>query len=126
MNQLARLNQRPRTKILKNNSGLEPLGRAVLVKPYEPELKDSMIVLPPEVKARNTTIESRAIVIEIGPMCWDDEKNDLGQRVPRCAVGDLVMIGKYSGAVVIGTLDGHQYRMVNDRDIYCKIKGEIK
>ena len=101
---------------MNNQSGLRPLGRAVLVEPYEPEVKKSMIVMPDTVKERAAMVETRAVVIEIGPCAWDDEKE------PRARPGDKVLISKFAGAIVMGTADGKPYRLVNDRDIYCAIE----
>lgn len=99
-----------------NKSGLQPRGRAILVEPYEPELRSTVIALPDSVKERLTTLENRVIVIEIGPEAWADEK------APRAAVGERVMISKFSGVMVVGTKDGRQYRLINDRDLFCAIE----
>lgn len=99
----------------RNPSGLKPKGRAVLVKPYEVQKSTSLIQLPPSVQARQQMIEDRAVVVAIGPACWDDEKE------PRAAVGDRVMIARYSGYMVNGPEDGEVYRVINDQDIYVQI-----
>jgi co-chaperonin GroES (HSP10) len=99
-----------------NNSGLAPLGCAVLVEPYEPQKKASVIVMPETVKERERMIETRAKVIAIGPECWADE------RTPRAQVGDCVLISKFAGVMVNGIKDNKPYRMVNDRDIYCRLE----
>lgn len=101
-----------------NKSGLRPVGRAVLVEPYEPERKQSVIVLPPSISERSKMVETRVTVLEIGPECWK------GEKAPRAAVGDKVLISKYCGVTVQGTLDSKVYRMVNDEDIYCQIDRE--
>lgn len=100
-----------------NTSGLRPLGRAVLVEPYEPERKQGLIVMPENVRERVQTAETRAIVIEVGPACWPDEP-------PRCGPGDKVLLSNMAGTMAKGTLDGRQYRFVNDRDIFAQIVGE--
>jgi co-chaperonin GroES (HSP10) len=101
-----------------NNSGLKPLGKAVLVEPYEPEIKKGLIVIPDTVRERTIMVETRCVVIEVGPACWDDEK------VPRAKPGDKVLITKFAGVMAQGTLDGKQYRFVNDRDIFAGIAKE--
>lgn len=101
-----------------NNSGLEPLGRAVLVKPYEPEKREGLIVIPDQVQERTQMVEQRAIVIAVGDSAWIDESK------PRAKVGDRVLVAKFAGAMAIGTMDGEKYRFVNDRDIFAKITGE--
>jgi co-chaperonin GroES (HSP10) len=102
---------------MKNTSGLAPLGRAVLVEYYEPEKKDSLIVIPDNVQDRVAMVEQRVIVIEVGPAAWPDEP-------PRAQPGDKVIISKMSGYACVGTADGKRYRCVNDRDIFMKITEE--
>ena len=103
------------TKVI-NTSGIEPCGSAVLVEPYMPEVKNSTIYIPPTVDERQKMIEMRAIVIDIGPEAWKDEK------APRAEIGEEVMIVNYSGRIVIGPNDGKTYRIINANDIYCKVK----
>ena len=104
--------------MLENKSGLKPLGHAVLIEPYEPEIKKSVIVMPETVKERSAMVETRAIVIEVGSEAWADESK------PRAKAGDKVLISKFAGAMATGTKDNKTYRLVNDRDIYCAIEVE--
>jgi Co-chaperonin GroES (HSP10) len=101
-----------------NESGLKPLGRAVLVAPYLPERKESVIFIPDEVHDRQQMIDQRAIVIEVGPNCWCDEPT------PRAKPGDKVLIARFAGFMAKGTKDDKQYRFVNDRDIFAAIEVE--
>lgn len=101
---------------MKNESGLKPLGRAVLVKHYDPP--KGLIELPDSVADRYAMLEQRAIVVEVGPAAWPDEP-------PRAKVGDKVLISKMSGYMCKGPLDGVRYVLVNDRDIFCGIAGEF-
>lgn len=103
-----------------NDSGLKPLGRAVLLEPYA--APRGLIELPPSVQQTGFMLEMRAKVVEVGPHCWPDEP------VPRAKVGDNVLVAKMSGALVMGTKDQKQYRVVNDRDIFLAIthEGEAK
>lgn len=101
-----------------NKSGLKPLGRAVLVKPYTPERKGGSIVLPDFVEAQESSIEQRAVIVEIGPCAWHDEP------APRAKVGDKVLVSKFAGHLARGTADNEQYRFVNDRDIFAAIEVE--
>ena len=103
---------------MENTSGLAPRGRAVLIQPYEPEKKKSLIELPPDVAGRSVMMEQRAIVVAVGNEAWADESE------PRAKPGDKVFVTKFAGMMVQGTLDGEQYRLVNDRDIFCKIVKE--
>lgn len=101
---------------VKNESGLRPLGFAVLVEPYEPELRRSVIAIPETISDRSKMVETRAIVIEVGPEAWNDESK------PRARPGDKVIISRFAGAMVYGVKDGKSYRMVNANDIYCQIE----
>lgn len=101
-----------------NESGLLPLGRAVLVEPYSPEIKEGLIVLPDEVLGRDQMIEQRATVIAVGVSAWCDEKE------PRAKPGDRVLVSRFAGFMAKGTKDGKQYRFINDRDIFAAIEVE--
>lgn len=101
-----------------NKSGLKPVGRAVLLEPYEPEIKRGVIEIPKTVSDRTQMVEQRAIVVEVGPAAWQDEP------VPRAKPGDKVLVSKYSGYMADGTLDGKSYRFVNCNDIFAVISQE--
>lgn len=103
---------------VENTSGLIPLGRAVLVQTYEPEIRSSVIAIPDHIKGRMDMVEQRATVIAVGECAWDDEK------VPRAKPGDRVLVTKFAGYMAQGTKDGLQYRLVNDRDIFARISEE--
>lgn len=100
---------------MKNPSGLEARGRAVLVKEYNPEIKDSIIAIPEDARQRIQMLEQRAFVVDIGPNAWHDEPT------PRAKVGEMVLVSKYSGFIARAplTADGQEYRLVNDRDIFA-------
>ncbi len=100
-----------------NKSGLKPAGRAVLVKPYQPERKQSLIVMPDEISGRDQMLEQRAIVVEAGPSAWH------GEPVPRAQPGDKVLISKFAGFMATGN-DGEKYRFINDIDIFALIEVE--
>lgn len=99
-----------------NPSGLRPLGVAVLVKPYEPEINKSVLVMPETVKERTASVETRAVIVAIGPEAWKDES------APRARLGDKVLISRFAGVMAIGVKDGERYRVVNDRDIFCGLE----
>lgn len=102
---------------MENLSGLKPLGRAVLVEYYEPERKDSLIVIPDSIKERSMMVEQRAKVVELGAYAWPDEP-------ARAKPGDLVLISKMAGYIARGPADGKLYALVNDRDIFAQITKE--
>ena len=103
---------------MENKSGLKPLGVAVLIKAYEPERKGGQIIIPDTVQGRMAMVDNRAVVVAVGPAAWHDEP------APRAAVGDRVLVTKFAGFMAIGPADGEQYRLVNDRDIFCCITYE--
>lgn len=101
-----------------NESGLKPLGRAVLVRPYEPEVRSSILHIPDSVRENQQMVEQRAVVVEVGDNCWCDEP------APRAKAGDKVLVSKFAGFMARGTRDGEQYRFINDRDIFAAIEVE--
>lgn len=101
-----------------NNSGLEPLGHAVLVRPYEPEIHKGIIAIPEDVQRRTSMLEQRATVIAVGVNAWTDEIR------PRAAPGDRVLVSRHAGFQATGPADGKLYRIVNANDVFCKITSE--
>src|SRR5208337_1576110 len=101
-----------------NHSGLKPSGRAVLVKPYRPEITKGVIIIPDTVKEGHQMREVRGTVIAVGPEAWKDE------ACPRAEPGDKVLVSQWVGVILQGTADGEFYRMVNAEDIYCRITEE--
>jgi co-chaperonin GroES (HSP10) len=104
---------------VKNLSGLKPLGRAVLVKPYLVEERTaSGLILTRETVQKDQMAEQRAVVVEIGPAAWESEKQ------PRAKVGDKILFSKWAGYQAVGTADDEVYRVVNDSDIFMGITEE--
>lgn len=104
---------------IENNSGLEPLGRAVLVKPYVVEEKTTGgIILPDQVRNKDQLAEQKAVVIAVGKFAWSTEPE------PRAQVGDKILFSKWAGYQATGTADGEVYRIVNDSDIFLRITKE--
>ena len=104
--------------MIENTSGLDPRGVAVLIQTYEPERKGALIEIPDSVKGRMDMVDSRAVVVAVGPQAWYDE------RQARALPGDKVLVTKYAGFMAKGPKDGKMYRLVNDRDIFCAIVDE--
>jgi co-chaperonin GroES (HSP10) len=102
---------------IQNNSGIKATGRAVLCRPYDPEMNKSIIAIPDHVRAMELMRETRATVLQLGAHCWPDEP-------PRAEIGDNVLISKFCGAIVKGPKDGNLYRIINDNDIYAVIESE--
>lgn len=105
------------TQQIRNESGLEPLGRAVLVEMIElDEMKAEVIAIPQHIRAQSAIMETRARVVACGSEAWVDE------REPRAKPGDKVIITRMAGWVATGPKDKKLYRLVNDRDIFCRIE----
>lgn len=107
---------------VENNSGLKPVGRAVLVQPYQPERKKGLIELPDFVEKNQQMVDTRCVVVECGPAAWREEI-EAGYG-PRAQVGDKVLVSQFAGYMAVGTADNKQYRFVNDKDIFAKIEVE--
>jgi chaperonin GroES len=102
-----------------NTSGLKPLGRAVLLKPYVVEATTAGgIVLPSSVREKDQLAEQKAVVVEVGQYAWS------GEPTPRAQPGDRILFSKWAGYQAVGTADGEIYRVVNDSDIFMAITEE--
>lgn len=99
-------------------SGLDPAGRAVLCRPYMPEITGSAINLPEHVMALELMREMRGTVMWLG----EDAYKGVSAR---CKVGDNVLISKFCGVIVKGPLDGKFYRIINDEDVFCRLHGDM-
>jgi co-chaperonin GroES (HSP10) len=115
-----------------NQSGLRPVGHAVLLESYEPDYdaaRRTGLIIPDNLRNNSIMVEMRAIVLELGDMAYRKDNQTWFMRLitpwrPRCRPGDKIMVQSYSGAIVVGTLDGKQYRLVNDEDVFVEIMEE--
>ena len=101
-----------------NTSGYQATGFLILLRPYEiAKVSKGGIVLVDETQERAMLQDQRAVVLDIGAAAWCDEPE------ARCQIGDRVLISRYAGQLITG-LDGKKYRLVNDKDIGCRIVGK--
>ena len=100
---------------MSNESGLTPLGHAVLIETFEFN-KDGLIEIPPEVARGMVSTDQRARIVEVGAEAW------MGEAIPRAISGDIVLVTKFAGFIATGPKDGKTYRLVNDRDIFCRLE----
>jgi len=105
---------------MSNESGINPVGWRVLIKPQEvKEVSQGGIILTTEKsKEREQMGNTTGIVIAMGDQCYADELTSW------CKVGDKVIFAKYAGLLYLGK-DGHQYRMVNDKDITGTLDADV-
>ena len=108
---------------MKNESGIHPKGYAVLVKLDPVKPISQFIAMSPQAETEAYFSQTKATVVEIGPLAWADEIVE-GQIVPRCAVGDKVIIKRYAGETIEGNDKDEngkpiQYRLLGDKDIFA-------
>jgi co-chaperonin GroES (HSP10) len=106
-----------------NNSGINPVGYSVLVRLDPVDTKIGFLEKTETQIAEAYFSQTKATVIEIGPLAWIDEVVD-EKVVPRCKVGDKVLIKRYAGETVDGQDKDEkgkpvQYRLLGDKDIFA-------
>ena len=107
-----------------NNSGLIPVGTSIVVLPDQVDEKsEGGIILATESELdRYQMRQTDAKVVAISPRAFYDERNESGEIISRCVVGDKVIIAAFSGMVRKG-IDGLTYRIIHDTDVVA-ILGE--
>lgn len=103
-----------------NESGINPVGWRVLIKPQEVKevSKGGIILTTEKSKEREQMANTTGIVVAMGDQCYADEP------APWCQVGDKVIFAKYAGLLYLGK-DGSSYRMVNDKDITGTLDADV-
>lgn len=91
----------------------------MLLKMRELRKKGGLIEIPESALATGAAIDQFGTVVAVGSECWLDE------RKPRAVAGDTVVVTKFAGWVTRGPADNELYRMVNDRDVFCRVAGEV-
>jgi co-chaperonin GroES (HSP10) len=106
--------------MMKNESGINPVGWRILVLPREIEEKtESGIILTTEVtKEREQLANTTGIVVAMGNQCYNDEP------AKWCQVGDKIIFAKYAGLTYRGK-NGKIYRMINDKDVTGRLDNEV-
>lgn len=99
---------------------LRPTGHRVLVRLLMAEEKSSggIIVMRESDRDRHTKGMQEATVMELGSNAY--KAFDDGH--PWCAVGEKVMIAKYSGEDRKDPATGEIYRIINDEDVFAIIE----
>jgi len=96
---------------VKNSSGWEAKGKAVLTRPFAPEREVGLIEIPSHVLSALNIHDNRVVVVDIGDDAWSDEAK------PRAELGDVAIVTNFAGYMMKGE-DGQAYRVVNDRDLF--------
>lgn len=95
-----------------NLSGFTATGHRLLVICGQVEATTaSGIVLPTKAVEAEKNLSVWARVVEIGHDAWSDKKADFAE------VGDVVLIGQYTGKFHISPVDHKEYRFINDLDV---------
>jgi co-chaperonin GroES (HSP10) len=105
---------------MSNESGINPCGRRILIKPKEVLEKSAggIYLATEKTKEREQLSNTTGIVIDMGNLCYDDE------TAPWCGIGDKVIFAKYAGLLYKGR-DGVQYRLINDTDVTGTLDADV-
>jgi chaperonin GroES len=97
-----------------NTSGWKPTGHRVLVKVEQVERKTESGIIIADITADKEQLgQDAGIVVELGNTAYSDQSESW------CKVGDYVKFGRYAGQIIRPkeSLDGVEYRVLNDLDI---------
>lgn len=102
-------------------------GPRVLVRPLPLEetagTEVKFIIARTNVKAERAAVE-QGEVIDVGPLAWNTD--DLGEKGPWCAVGDIVLFAKYAGHFVNDPNfphdDSKQLVFLDEKDIIAVVE----
>jgi chaperonin GroES len=102
---------------VKNKVKVQPLHDRVLVEPMPAEEKTAGgIIIPDTAKEK----PQKGTVVAVGQGRWDEDGE---KRIPLdVKVGDVVLYGKYAGTEI--TIDGKEYLIMRESDIYAIIQSE--
>lgn len=107
---------------------MHPTGYRILVEIMSPQdslkrWQDSKLVMPDETRDREWAAQHWAVVMELGPEAYRDEKRFAR---PWCQVGDYIMMRPYSGMRFM--VNGHLYALINDDTVLavCTDPGEVE
>lgn len=127
---------------MKNESGVYPVGRRVLIRPDVIEEKVGQIVLPTQELDKHEQAISTGILIAVGADAFthgietvqkvhtcgrieDVEIRTDGRKEPYAVPGDRVAFAIFGGKDIPGK-DGLKYRLMNDEDITARVDDEVE
>lgn len=105
---------------MSNESGINPCGWRILIKPQEVLEKSAggIILTTETTKDREQMANTTGVVMAMGDQCFADEPTAW------CSVGDKVIFAKYAGLLYKGK-DGNHYRVINDKDIVGSLDSDV-
>ena len=103
-----------------DNSGIIPRGHRILILPNQIEsVSKGGIILGTATELDRAQLgQTDGIVVSLGNTAYEDLSE------PWCAVGDKVVIAKYSGMMRQG-LDEQWYRIISDTDVVAILEKDI-
>lgn len=98
--------------------GIKAVGISVIVLPdqIKTETESGIITMTDTEAEREQMAQTHGVVVDIGPIAWHDEVDKDGNVIPRCKVGDKVVMMAYAGMIRKGP-DGTSYRLIRDTDV---------
>ena len=94
-----------------------PSGWRILIMPYNPpKITKGGIELPDEAHERERIATVVGLVMEVGPLAYQDTKKfGSGKDKEWCKKGDWVIFGRYTGSRF--KIQGGELRLLNDDEI---------
>lgn len=110
---------------MKNESGIKPVGVSILVLPDQVEeaTASGIVVATDSQLEREQLKQTDGLVVEVGPRAFYDETDPRGDVIPRCRVGDRVIMAAYAGMIRKGK-DEKSYRLIKDNDVVAVLEGD--
>lgn len=100
-----------------NQSGWNPVGDRVIIKPDAAQSKVGGVEIPEDVQERMSMAAEAGILVAVGEgaFIWNSDRvSPFAGRKP--APGDRVHIHRFSGQIVIG-VDGFKYRIMDSQEV---------
>ena len=100
--------------LLTNNSGINPKGNKLLVKPDEVDKKTATGIIIADVAVEKEEMaQMYGTCVAVGDFCW------VGAE-PWCKVGDKIVFAKYADQTFKGH-DGIMYRLIRDKEVIATV-----
>ena len=98
---------------------LEPIGNAMIIRPYKRDNKSAGGILIPD-QAVETKV-ARGVVIAVGPGLFHVENERKGERMPMsCAPGDEVLFLRFAGLEI--ELEGENHVALKETEVLAIVR----